>query len=173
MASRDFTAFVEAQNAAGRGMEREERVKSWLEKIGQLYRQVEGYLAPFTAQGQIRFERRGRQLNEEFLGNYEAPALLIRIGAKEVALEPVGSVVIGAQGRVDLRGMRDERKLVLLPKHVRRSRVRVLTQEEAQADKARTPATGELVWKIVPGPRQDYIDLDEQSLTEAILAVSA
>lgn len=173
MVDRDFASFVEAQNAAGKEVDHAARVAAWLQRIEDLYDQAEKYLARFTAQGQIRLERRKVLLNEEFLGAYEAPTLLIHIGAKDVLLEPVGCYVVGAQGRVDLKGDRDVRKLVLLPQDVKRFSVRIMSEEEARAEEAPAKEEGQLVWKIVPGLRQDYLDLSEKTFTDAILAVSA
>jgi hypothetical protein len=60
--------------------------------------------------------REETNLNEEVTGRYKVPRLLIRTARNErvAELEPVGAYVIGAYGRVDLRGAFDQIPLVYL-----------------------------------------------------------
>jgi len=40
------------------------------------------------------------ELDEEQIGSYQAPQMIVTIGRKAVRLEPVGTFIIGAKGRV-------------------------------------------------------------------------
>lgn len=174
MASRDFAKFVSEQNRVAKEpvVDRTQRLATWLEQLDALYGQVEDYLRPFIDKGDVQLERSAIAMNEEWLGAYDAPRLLIRIGAAVAELRPVGAIIFGADGRVDLRGPRDQLKLVLVPKDSRRAVIRILSEEEMAQDKERGAVAAELAWKIFQGPREDYIELSPQSFTQAIMDVA-
>lgn len=63
------------------------RIKDWLLASGLTSAEIE----PFEV-----------ELSEETLGRYVAPGLRVRLGAAMVTFRPVGAVLIGACGRVDV-----------------------------------------------------------------------
>lgn len=174
MANRDFADFVSEKNQEAKEpkFDRQERLRSWLDQIKILYDQVKDFLSPFIEKGDVRLEERTLSMNEELLGQYDAPRLLITIGAVTVELCPVGALIFGAHGRVDLRGPRDNRKIVLVPKNSQRVAIRIFSEEEARREDENQRTAPELTWKFSLGPRQDYIELNRDSFTSAIMDVS-
>ncbi|WPL15267.1 hypothetical protein Thiowin_00152 [Thiorhodovibrio winogradskyi] len=87
------------------------RKTKWLDELNQLLSQIRDQL---MAAGVARenLQEIGFPLNEEYLGQYQAPGLLIRIGASELVLQPKGTRIIGALGRVDVTGPRGRAKLI-------------------------------------------------------------
>jgi len=170
-----FSAFVAAELESARNdpFDADARIREWLDEVEALYRQVESFLAAFTASGAIRLERRPTTLNEEFLGTYEISRLVIEIGPKQVELRPIGALIFGAHGRVDLIGPRDSRKLVLVDKAASRARIRVLGEEDVEREKRNPPPPPTWAWKFSEGPRRDYVELDERAFKEAVLAVAS
>ena len=65
---------------------------------------------------EIEIERRPVQVTEEYLGTYEAEALALSIGNEEVVAQPVGTLLIGSSGRVDLSGPRKTLRIMLIEK---------------------------------------------------------
>lgn len=86
--------------------------EKYLQDVRQLLRTIEEWLKPLG----VDIEWRNVELYEEGLGRYEAPALVIfsPSGKHIASLEPVGALVIGARGRVDLRGKVDRAGIVYL-----------------------------------------------------------
>jgi hypothetical protein len=83
----------------------QQRREGWLGKLTELCHTIEhDWLEPMVADGQLLITPLKVALNEQLIGPYEAPGLLIEIGASVVRLEPKGTIVIGAAGRVDLQG---------------------------------------------------------------------
>ena len=83
----------------------QQRREGWLGKLTELCHTIEhNWLAPMVAEGQLQTNPLKVALNEQLIGSYEAPGLLIEIGTSVVRLEPKGTMVIGAAGRVDLQG---------------------------------------------------------------------
>lgn len=111
-------------------------VAEYLRRLAALYSEAEGWLqdAGFSC---LREET---GLNEEVGGHYTAPRLLIRTsqGRRVAELEPVGAHVVGAYGRVDLRGAFDRIPIVYLVKGGPAVRTRI-SAGSAATDERVTP----------------------------------
>lgn len=92
----------------------EERKNGWLSKIDNLYNDIDSWFRPFD--GDIKVERQEIEINEEYIGSYNAPKMKIKVGAEHVTLTPRATLIIGGYGRVDMAGLDGEAMLLLLPK---------------------------------------------------------
>jgi len=90
----------------------------WLAHLDRLYSTVESFLAKYVRSGQIRYEYRPVELNEENIGSYSAKQMVLRIGRQEVDLVPIGTLLIGSKGRVDVRGPAGRAQLLLVDSKV-------------------------------------------------------
>ena len=77
---------------------------------------MERHLTPFTQAGEIEIERTPLTLREDHLGSYDADKLTFKIGRDKIVAKPIGTLLVGARGRVDLSGPRKTLKIVLLDK---------------------------------------------------------
>ena len=173
MPETDFAAFVNGHNRpiADPSFDRAGRLDLWTAALNRLHDLVREILRPYVLQGGIKLGVERIRLSEELLGQYQAPAMRIAIGNNlHIDLVPIGAMIFGASGRVDMRGPRAERRILLVPREVTRASLRVLTQEEMEREKQAPPP--ELVWKFSVGPRKDYVDVDTESLTRAIMELS-
>ena len=94
----------------------EERRREWIDAVEQLYRKVTGeLLAESIAQGLVTVSRVEKKIEEEYLGTYRVPELVLDISGEIVRFSPKGRNVVGARGRVDLVGELDAVTLVLEP----------------------------------------------------------
>jgi len=80
---------------------REQLLKEWQEAVSGLLSQIEDWLAPALSEG-LNLKRYTVEIDEEGLGKYAAPALEIEFEGIKVRIVPVGRLVIGACGRVDI-----------------------------------------------------------------------
>lgn len=177
--NRQFSDFVKQQigpvdDESTLTLAREKQL--WLDQLAQLYRFVDETLAEFIDQKQIQVTQRTVDLYEEQLGAYPAPALTIRIGRQIVELEPIGTFLIGARGRVNMNGPRGIARFVIVAKDASSPRWRVDVQSPAQAlSAAPSPAAfkaEDWVWKIsTPAPRINYIELTPESFQETLMGV--
>jgi len=102
----DFDAFVKAQQKSAQDAEidwNKER-DEWLAHLDALYKKIEELLGDYVKSGQILLRYQDVQLNEEDIGTYSARRLIIKIGGKEIVLDPIGTLLIGTKGRVDVTG---------------------------------------------------------------------
>ena len=88
----------------------------WLSALEDLYRQIEAWLAPLQKKGLVVSKRVPVQLAEEKIGTYTADELLLEFGPEEIVLEPQGTLIVGARGRVDVfrRGSRREQIMLIV-----------------------------------------------------------
>jgi hypothetical protein len=72
-----------------------------------LYDVVQDILREPIASKDVTVRRFDMQVTEDLIGTYLIPALEVSIGNERVQFRPKGVTVIGAAGRVDIRGERD------------------------------------------------------------------
>lgn len=103
------------QRIASEAVGWEERKVWWQGKVVALLDEIEVWLAPLIQSGAIVFNRLPVKLNEETLGSYEIESAKIQLGGQTLQFRPVGSVIVGAFGRIDVVGPVGEVMLVLCP----------------------------------------------------------
>ena len=168
------TKAAEASNTGGDlNLVREKEI--WLDKIDELYALAEKSLSAYTVDGRIKLTKSDRMLYEELLGNYSVKAMSITIGREVVELEPVGTFLIGARGRIDVKGPRGTARLVVVPPGATEARIRIIDSSSPKEDALTTekrPKPEDWVWKISTAPpRVTYIDLDEDTFRSTLMGV--
>lgn len=79
-----------------------ERKNAWLKSLDELYSRLEGWLTESKEAGVVTTDRDWVSITEEYLGTYNAPTFRISLGARSVLFRPVGTLIVGAYGRVDV-----------------------------------------------------------------------
>ena len=89
----------------------DKKVKSFLEKVGELYAFVEEFCKEYD----LKYRYSELEIYEEFAGRYKVKELYVyKDGDFLFKLKPIGAYIIAADGRVDLIGKFDEKRLILL-----------------------------------------------------------
>ncbi|MFV0673743.1 hypothetical protein [Variovorax sp. tm] len=104
---------LRAEKEEAESVDWSERRSWWQQQIRQLYDHVEEVLRPLVESGDLQVSRRLQTIHEESLGQYEVEALHLSIGLRGVVLKPIGSVIIGGVGRIDLQGPEGTARLIL------------------------------------------------------------
>lgn len=88
----------------------------WISSLEALYEDVGNWLAPLVDEGVLTLQRTSTQLTEENIGTYTAPGLVLELSGEAVVLEPLGTLLIGSHGRVDVfrRGRRGKQTPILV-----------------------------------------------------------
>lgn len=147
----------------------------WLLYLDRLYSTVEKYLKPYVDGGTIQISRREISLNEENIGQYQANEMVIRIGRQEVVFKPIGTLLIGTKGRVDVEGAAGKARLVLTDKNATKPEIRVtIKRGDRVSSSAKEPVTAvDWTWKIATNPPQiSYLELSEAALFDLVMEVS-
>lgn len=178
MAEQQFSEFVKrkaGEAQAEKAVDWAKRRADWLQELEGLYGRMECHLKPYTQAGEIQVERTPIQLTEDYLGTYDADKLTFKIGHEKIVAKPIGALVIGASGRVDLAGTRKTLRIVLLAKGGP-----VLTNEiehggvfEESSESMVLGDVNEAGWYIAtPPPRSVVVTFGEDSFRDAIMEVS-
>lgn len=173
MADTTFRDFIDQQTAPSTttvdwGQQREE----WLQHLGQFYKLVEEFLGEYIEQRKVRLERGTKRLHEELVGEYSVDTLTLYIGSNKIDFDPVGTNLIGAKGRVDMRSAQGTVKFVLVPDDATTTVPRVRIVEGAQPVREPLAPEENWTWKIAtPPPTVGCVELCEDSFQDAIMEV--
>ncbi len=80
---------------------------AWVASVKALYALLEDMLRDSIASKDVLLHRDIVRITEDFIGTYSIPVLELTVGNERVEFRPKGITVIGAAGRVDIRGERD------------------------------------------------------------------
>ena len=171
----DFDVFVKAQqtgpeDAANWAHDLEE----WLRCLDELYKRISSYLSRYIKSGEIKQTFREVMLNEENIGSYAARQMILRIGRQEVTLTPVGTMLVGMKGRVDVVGSAGETRFVLVNSEAYGIRVAWGNPRRPGASTPEAPPKEtKWAWKIETRPPAiRYVELTPQSLFDVLIEVS-
>ena len=176
MINQSFDDFVNHQN---RDSEKNEidwvaKLEEWKRYLSIFHEKVEVFLNPYIESGKLTLTKRSVGLHEEYIGSYEVDALDILLGGAKITLTPIGTNLIGAKGRVDMRGPKGTVKFVLVPKDSNGPKisVQVRIQGEDATAKEEVKIITDWEWKIsTPPPAINYIELEKESFQTALMEV--
>jgi hypothetical protein len=92
----------------------ETRKEKWLRRIDELYEEVRNWLEPLKKETILDFIDSKMVLNEPPLDPYNVKVLTIVIGGQRISFVPKGTLIVGAQGRVDIQGHKGMRTIILI-----------------------------------------------------------
>lgn len=173
-----FEDFVNRQNQMANEPERaidwERELEEWRVQLDQFNNKVLDFLKMYVDQKKVKVEFVRKRIHEQYVGRYEVEALEVTIGNVKVKLDPIGTNLFGAKGRVDMKGPSGVVRFVLVPESSSapniRLRVRSGRDEPAHHEPAHT--TTKWTWKIsTPPPSIKYIEFQEETFQTAVMEV--
>jgi hypothetical protein len=91
----------------------EAKKDAWVQAIEKLYKVItDQYLAPSIAEGTVTVSREEELIEEYPIRPYKAPVLILTVGDEKAVFLPKGTNIVGATGRIGLRGDMGERTIV-------------------------------------------------------------
>jgi hypothetical protein len=180
MIANDFAEFVSSQQVgAGETPEMWAKMLSeWLRDLDGLYEKVAGFIGEYVRSGSITYSFTDMTLIEEEIGTYAAKRMNIRIGAQQIYLEPIGTLLIGFKGRVDIVGPMGRVPIFLVGAHVKKAsdliRVSIISiGGKKSRSKPEPPPTTSWNWKIVSHTLPStFMDLDQDSFLANLMKVA-
>ena len=174
----EFDAFVkrQQQSAASTGADWSRELKDWLRYLSELYGRIEELLQDYIKSGAIAVSYREIPMNEENIGSYTARQMTLKIGPQEISLKPIGTLLIGTKGRVDVNGPSGRTRFLLVNKDASRPNIRitgVVRDQQIVSRPEEPPRPVTWTWKIATSPpRIEYIELTRESLFRALMEVA-
>jgi hypothetical protein len=92
----------------------EEMKHWWVQTVHGLFNQIDGWLHSLIQSGSVKSTRKTTKLIEEDLGAYDIESLEIQLASRKLTFEPVGTMLIGAFGRIEVSGPNGKAVLLLL-----------------------------------------------------------
>jgi len=177
-----FRDFVEQEKTVAirkKSIDWEQKKRTYLEQLEKLYKSVEKFLHEFIESESVQIEKDVVTIDEEYIGKYEAPCLLIHIYGRHANLMPVGANIIGTPGRVDLKGIMGTVRIILADKKAKIPEAfasiawlpedKKRAQEDAEEWMTRKR---NYVWKIITEPPNiRFVELDQDSFFSSLMEV--
>jgi hypothetical protein len=178
-ANSDFKAFVKRERAAAAELDLVDWAREredWLGHLKELYDQTESFLAEYIKTGEIKVHYRDIELNEENIGSYSARQMILKIGRQEITMTPVGTLIIGAKGRVEVVGPAGRTRLLLVDGKASRPTIKVTVSIRGKPEPPAVAAAPKVIkwaWKIATSPPTiQYLELTQESLFQALMEVA-
>lgn len=181
MEVQDFDEFVKRQQQSASeaaSVDWKNERDEWLDYLDQLYKKVESLLQKYVSSGQIQAEYRPVELNEENIGPYAAREMVLKIGRQSVVLEPIGTLLIGSKGRVDISGPAGKAPILLVDSKASgpASLIHVTVSVGGKLPTPPPPKSPRDInweWKIVTRPpERRFIEITAQTLFQLIMEVA-
>lgn len=102
-----FEDLVKRHSKQNEALDVEPRRQWWLSKVEALFDEVKSWLNPLIEDGTLKYETSEVSINEEWIGHYTTKSATIRLGMEKLEMMPVGTIILGSFGRIDLKGPRD------------------------------------------------------------------
>ncbi len=177
---KEFDAFLKKEEEKKKPLiDWSARKLEWLTYIDKLYSDVNEWLKDYIKTGQVKLQYNDYEIYEEALGKYTTKELKIYIGNHVANLTPIGTVLIGTKGRVDLSGTSGSKKFILTDKDSTKPNITfrvVLSDEEErkyeEKQKLIPKKEIEWVWKISSNPPTiTYTELNEDTFYDSLIKV--
>jgi hypothetical protein len=129
----------------------------WIKSVETLYQEIELWLKKYKEKELLDFSYSYIDLEESDIGKYKIRQMHIKLPDEDIKLTPLGTMLIGAFGRIDIESRLKTIPLILMGKEDETSK------DEMQEDKWKS-----LSWKILlKDPNKPlYITLDEILFTD-------
>ncbi len=177
MSKIDFDEFINNQaqiKSDENPIDWDMKLDEWLKSLSQFYKKIETFLHEYEKDGKVKFQYEDKRIFEEYIGAYSAQTLNIELASRKLKLEPIGTNLIGAKGRIDLIGANGTVKFVLVDKNASSPKIKinVWIKGEEPPEKDDEPEVIEWDWKIsTPPPRIRYINLEQETFLDALMEV--
>lgn len=175
MTRQAFDDFINRENVRAQNstVDWDEQREEWLSHLTQFYEMVDGYISDYVEAHQLSCTRSRKTLNEENIGSYDVDVLSIRINTTTITLTPIGTLLIGGKGRIDMVGPKGKVKFVLVPRGSTGPRIVTRSVDPQDSSEARTEEPIiEWEWRIMTSPPQiRYLPLDGDAFYSAMLEV--
>jgi hypothetical protein len=155
----------------------ETEIQEWQVALDLLYAAIENYVLPYKESGNINLKLVPTTLHEELLGAYRVNKGVLMVGNAKYIIAPVGTMLIGSKGRVDVLGPAGTGMLALVRGDGPKINFRVTIGSQAtppikhlESEKSELPWE----WKIVSNkPPYTYTELTENNFLSLLMELAA
>ena len=125
MGLKDLEGFLnDDKKDEGQEVNWENHKREWLKVVVDFYNDVTSWLQPLVG-ANFSFNFETIVLQEENIGPYETKKMYIYAKGHKVVIEPKGTLIIGAKGRIDMIGPYGNVRFIYVDKRLNRPNITV------------------------------------------------
>lgn len=152
----------------------EKEKQEWLGFIEIFYDQIKNWLKPFIDDGRMSINFVPKNITEEYIGTYSVENMDVMFVGQKLTFEPIGTLLIGTKGRIDLIGPKGSVQFILVDQDSTELKVRVSIRSASDPAPEEEPSKKiEWTWKIIErtSSRIKYIDFSEDNFFDALMGL--
>jgi hypothetical protein len=160
----------EEQNQAAVDCSKKEE---WLKSVEEFYDTIKQFLKEAKESNKLHYNFEDKQIVENRIGAYTVKIMNIQFGDYYAQFEPIGTNIIAAYGRIDLKGANSDARFVLVDKEQTKPITKsFMTDHQSTTFALKGKQSAEKEWKLAtPPPNIEYLDLTEELFFEVLLEV--
>jgi len=146
----------------------------WLGFIEQFYSSLESWLTPYKKQGTVSYAYKDLELTEEHIGTYSVKVMTVDFAGQKLTLEPIGTLLIGTKGRIDMVGVKGRVQFILADKNSKGMKVSASISIGGEKPKDKEPQKApEWTWKIVlrESRKVSFVEFTEENFFDALMEI--
>lgn len=139
----------ELETSQKRQVDWEKRKSDWLKSVEELQELIVGWFSDYQSEGLVSFSYTDKTHSEEYIGEYKVRVLHLNFAnGREVVVEPMGTLIIGAWARFDfyLRGYNSNKYYILRFRNEDKFSWNIIDSEKK---KGQQPLTKEYLEKVI------------------------
>jgi ABC-type Fe3+/spermidine/putrescine transport system ATPase subunit len=176
MTTKLFDEFVKEQASAAKGapIDWAKQLADWQQFLADFYKRVETFLEKYVTENKIELRYKKKTIHEESIGTYDVNALTVLLGNTVIRFDPVGTMLIGTKGRIDMTGPRGTVTFLLVDKDATAPRVTVEVRIAGTKPPTRPARKTDIewTWKILTSrPSIKFENLEPTSFYDAMMKV--
>ncbi len=144
------------------------QLTQWKKQIDNLYNMIKPWIVDI---GNTKICLQKKTIHEEMLGTYNVEILVATINQSEIKFDPVGSVIVGAWGRVDvMNSLYIKRTLLLVPKQTSgiEIKVTIANKDEPSTDNSKSANIDKMAWKVLEETKLELTTLTKELFYDII-----
>lgn len=151
----------------GQADKKQARINSFIEHVNEFYNKVDCEWLEGCYNEVFTTNLSSMTITEESLGTYEVNKKDLRIGSYFLEFEPIGTVLVGSDARIDLKYLNESVKFVRVGDNFENIQDFIKIRVNGRVEKeGKVP--GEIVWKFVNPQNSKLIKVTSTSLQNLI-----
>ena len=138
-------------------------IKLYQSRVEYFYSQIKTWLRPLVDTGKLSIVQEEISLTEDSLGTYPINRMIISFGKFQIELRPIGTILIGTPGRIDMVYNGRIQKFILILENIHNA---VQIEKVKKVDKNKKAM---FVWKYISDEEQNIYEIVEKHSFETLL----
>lgn len=150
-----------------------QKKEEWLKAVETFYELIQRFLKEAKESNQLDYDFEDKPMVENRIGAYTVRIMNIKFGDYYAQFEPIGTNIIAAYGRIDLKGANSDARFVLVDEEQTKPITKsFMTEHQKTTFSLKGKQSAKKVWKLAtPPPTIEYLDLTEELFFEVLLEV--